>query len=135
MAGSLNKAMIIGNLGKDPESRVTTGGKSVANFTVATTASWTDKETGKREEKTEWHRVVAWGSLAETCAKYLTKGKRVYVEGRLQTREWTDKEERKNYTTEIVADDVQFLSPAEKSGVGMAEPESAAPHEYEPQLV
>ncbi len=106
--GSVNKAIIIGNLGKDPEVRYTQSGQAVANFTIATNEQWTDKQ-GQRQEKTEWHRIVAWGKTAELCGEYLAKGRQVYLEGKLQTREWTDKENRKNYTTEIVADKVTFL--------------------------
>ncbi|MBF0523616.1 MAG: single-stranded DNA-binding protein [Deltaproteobacteria bacterium] len=110
MGKGLNKVMIIGRLGKDPEVRYTTAGTAVASFTVATDESWTNKE-GQREERTEWHRIVAWGKLGETCGKYLTKGKLVYLEGRLQTRDWTDQNNVKRYTTEIVALDMVMLSP------------------------
>ncbi|MBF0510264.1 MAG: single-stranded DNA-binding protein [Deltaproteobacteria bacterium] len=109
MGKGLNKVMIIGRLGKDPEVRYTTAGTAVASFTVATDESWTNKE-GQREERTEWHRIVAWGKLGETCGKYLTKGKLVYLEGRLQTRDWTDQNNVKRYTTEIVALDMVMLS-------------------------
>ena len=108
MAGGVNKAIIIGNLGKDPEVRFTPGGQAVANFTIATNESWKDKN-GQQQERTEWHRIVVWGKLAELCGEYLKKGRQAYVEGRIQTREWTDKENKKNYTTEIVANTVQFL--------------------------
>ena len=104
----VNKAIIVGNLGKDPEVRYTEGGQAVANFTVATSEKWTDKE-GKPQEKTEWHRIVAWGKLAEICGKYLAKGRQCYVEGQLQTRKWTDKDGHERYTTEIKARDVTFL--------------------------
>lgn len=106
--GGVNKAIIVGNLGKDPEVRFTPSGQAVANFTVATNDSWTDKQ-GQKQERVEWHRIVVWGKLAELCGEYLTKGRQCYVEGRIQTREWTDKEGKKNYTTEIVANSVQFL--------------------------
>ncbi|MCY1003953.1 single-stranded DNA-binding protein [Myxococcus sp. MISCRS1] len=108
MAGGVNKVMLIGNLGGDPEVRFTTNGLAVANFRIATSESWTDKE-GKKQERTEWHRIVVWGKLAELCGEYLKKGRKVWVEGRLQTREWTDKEDRKNYTTEVVATECTFL--------------------------
>lgn len=108
MAGGVNKVILIGNLGADPEVRFTPGGQAVANFRIATNESWTDKQ-GQRQERTEWHRIVVWGKLAELCGEYLKKGRQAYVEGRLQTREWTDKEGKKNYTTEIVANTVQFL--------------------------
>ena len=109
MAGGINKVILIGNLGKDPEVRFTPGGQAVANFNIATSESWTDKNTQQKVEKTEWHRIVVWGKLAELCGEYLKKGRQCYVEGRLQTREWTDKEGQKKYTTEIVANTVQFL--------------------------
>jgi single-strand DNA-binding protein len=106
--GGVNKVILIGNLGRDPEVRFTPSGQAVANFTIATNDSWTDKQ-GQKQERTEWHRIVVWGKLAEICGEYLSKGRQAYVEGRLQTREWTDKEGKKNYTTEIVAQTVQFL--------------------------
>ena len=108
MAG-VNKVILVGNLGRDPEIRYTPkGGQAVANFTLATTESFHDSE-GKREERTEWHRIVVWGKTAELCAQYLAKGRTVYIEGRLQTREWEDKEGQKRQTTEVVAQTVQFL--------------------------
>ena len=114
MAGSgLNKVMLIGNLGKDPEVRYTPGGQAVANFTIATNESWTDKQ-GQKQERTEWHRIVVWGKVAELCGEYLSKGRQVYVEGRLQTREWNNKEGQKQYTTEVVANQVLFLSGGER---------------------
>jgi len=106
--GSLNKAILIGNLGRDAEMRFTAGGSAVANFSLATTDKWTDKD-GQKQERTEWHRVVLWGKTAEALQEYLTKGKQIYVEGRLQTREWTNKEQQKVKTTEIVADKVVLL--------------------------
>lgn len=105
---AVNKAIIIGNLGSDPELRSTPGGNSVCNFNVATNEAWTGKD-NEKHERTEWHRIVVWGKTAENCAKYLTKGRQVYVEGNLQTRSWEDKDGVKRYTTEIVARDVQFL--------------------------
>lgn len=121
MAGGVNKVILIGNLGADPEVRFTPGGQAVANFRIATNESWTDKQ-GQKQERTEWHRIVVWGKLAELCGEYLKKGRQAYVEGRLQTREWTDKEGKKNYTTEIVANTVQFLggSGGGAGGVGGA---------------
>jgi len=110
MAGGVNKVILIGNLGADPEVRFIPAGQAVANFRIATSDTWTDK-TGQKQERTEWHRIVVWGKTAENCGEYLKKGRQVYVEGRLQTREWTDKENRKNYTTEVVAHDVKFLGP------------------------
>ena len=108
MAGGVNKVILIGNLGADPEVRFTPGGQAVANFRIATSESWQDKN-GQKQERTEWHRIVVWGKLAELCGEYLSKGRQCFVEGRLQTREWTDKEGKKNYTTEVVAQNVQFL--------------------------
>jgi len=115
MAGGVNKAIIIGNLGRDPEIRFTAGGQAVANFTVATNESWTDKA-GQKQERTEWHKIVVWGKLGELCGQYLAKGRQCFVEGRIQTREWTDKEGKKNYTTEIVAQNVQFLGSRDGAG-------------------
>jgi single-strand DNA-binding protein len=106
---SLNKVMLIGNLGSDPDLRYTQGGSAVANFNLATNEKWTDKS-GQLQEKTEWHRIVVWGKQAENCGKYLKKGRQIFVEGRLQTRDWEDKDGKKRYTTEIKADNVQFLS-------------------------
>lgn len=108
MAGGVNRVILIGNLGADPEVRFTPGGQAVANFRIATSESWTDKQ-GQKQERTEWHRIVVWGKLAELCGEYLKKGRQCFVEGRLQTREWTDKEGKKNYTTETVANQVVFL--------------------------
>jgi single-strand DNA-binding protein len=114
MAGSgINKVILIGNLGKDPEVRYTPGGQAVANFNIATNEAWTDKQ-GQKQERTEWHRIVVWGKTAELCGEYLSKGRQVYIEGRLQTREWNNKEGVKQYTTEIVANQVLFLSGGER---------------------
>jgi single-strand DNA-binding protein len=121
MAGGVNKVILIGNLGKDPEVRFTPSGAAVANFNIATNESWTDKS-GQKQERTEWHRIVVWGKLAELCGEYLKKGRQCYVEGRLQTREWTDKEGKKNYTTEVVAQTVQFLG----GGAGAGRPDGAS---------
>jgi single-strand DNA-binding protein len=105
---SINKVILIGNLGKDPELRYTPGGQAVCDLSLATTDQWTDKS-GERKEQTEWHRVVVWGKQAENCSQYLAKGRQCYVEGRLRTRQWDDKDGNKRYTTEIVAQTVQFL--------------------------
>ena len=105
---SVNKVIIIGNLGADPELRYTPGGQAVCDLRIATSDQWTDKS-GERKEQTEWHRIVVWGKQAENCSQYLSKGRQVYVEGRLRTRQWDDKEGNKRYTTEIVAQTVQFL--------------------------
>ena len=109
MSKSLNKATLIGHAGKDTEIRYTGTGKAVANFTLATSDSWKDKASGQLQEKTEWHNIVAWERLAEICGEYVKKGKRVYVEGRIQTRAWDDKDGNKRYTTEIVATDMILL--------------------------
>jgi len=107
--GSVNKVILIGNLGRDPEVRYTTGGTPVANFTMATTDKWNDPASGERKERTEWHRVVVWSKQAEIAGEYLRKGRQVYVEGSLQTREWTDRDGNKRYTTEIKAQRFQML--------------------------
>ncbi len=108
MAGGVNKVILVGNLGSDPEIRNIPSGAAVCEFRLATNESWTGKD-GQKQDRTEWHRVVVWGRRAETCGKYLSKGRQVYLEGRLRTRSWEDKEGNKRYTTEIVANDVQFL--------------------------
>jgi len=105
---SLNKVMLIGYLGNNPEVRYTSNGTPVCNFSIATSDKWTDKESGDKKEKTEWHRIVAWRKLGENCGEYLSKGRQVYVEGKLRTRPW-EKDGITRYTTEIVASDVQFL--------------------------
>jgi len=112
---SLNKVMLIGNLGKDPEVRYTTSGQGVASFSVATSEKFKNKS-GDMEERTEWHNVVLWGKLAEIAKEYLSKGKTVYIEGRLQTRKWQDKDGRDRYTTEVVGDRMQMLSPKGDGG-------------------
>jgi len=108
MANGLNKAILIGNLGRDPEVRYTPSGVAVANFSIATSETWTNKE-GEKETRTEWHRIVAFGKLGEICGEYLAKGKQVYVEGRIQTRDWEDQNGVKRYTTEIVASQMIML--------------------------
>jgi single-strand DNA-binding protein len=105
---SINKVMLIGRLGQDPELKYTPSGSAVCNFSLATSESWTDKS-GQKQEKTEWHRVVVWGKLAELCNQYLAKGRQAFIEGSLQTRQWDDKSGQKRYTTEINAKNVQFL--------------------------
>lgn len=111
---SINKAIIIGNLGNDPEIRYSSGGDAIANMNIATTDSRKDKN-GNKQEKTEWHRVVIFGKLAEICGEYLKKGSQVYIEGKLQTRKWTDKSDIERYTTEIVADRMQMLGGNKRS--------------------
>ena len=126
---SVNKVIIIGNLGRDPEVRYTPDGASITNVTIATTDTWKDKATGEKKEATEWHRVVFFGKLAEIAGQYLKKGRQVYVEGALRTRKWTDKEGQERYTTEIVANEMKMLGsregmsdapPRESAGAGAA---------------
>ena len=131
---SVNKVILVGRLGRDPETRYTGSGQAVANFTLATDSTYKDRA-GERQKRTEWHRIVAWGKLAEICQQYLKKGSQVYIEGRLQTREWEDKSGQKRTTTEIVASDMRMLgsradSAAAGAGVGAASGTSRAP-EYE----
>lgn len=121
---SVNKVILIGNLGRDPELRYTPGGKPVASFSVATTEQWTGKD-GAKEERTEWHRVVAWGRLGEICGEYLHKGRQVYVEGKLQTRSWEDRDGNKRYTTEVIASTMHMLGPSGRPGKG--EPSDGQP--------
>src|SRR4051812_24594121 len=134
MASGVNKVILIGRLGNDPEVRYTSNGGAVANFNMATNESWTDKA-GQKQERTEWHRIVVWGKLGELCGQYLAKGRQAFVEGRLQTREWTDKEGGKRYTTEIVAQNIQFLGgpSAERSASASTGSDFApSPSEFEP---
>ena len=105
----INKVIIVGNLGADPDSRAMPSGNAVTNISVATSESWNDRETGEKQEKTEWHRVVFFNRLAEIAAQYLKKGSQVYVEGKLQTRKWEDKEGNERWTTEVVANQMQML--------------------------
>jgi single-strand DNA-binding protein len=121
MARGLNKVMLIGHLGNDPERRETASGQSVVNFTLATSEGFKDS-TGNFQERTEWHRIVAWGKLADICSQYLKKGRQVYLEGRLQTRSWDDsKTGEKKYATEIVCSDMQMLGSNRDSGSGMGD--------------
>jgi len=115
---SINKVILIGNLGRDPEVRYTPSGAAVCNVSVATTRNWKDKNSGDKVEETEWHRVVFYDRLAEIAGEYLKKGRPVYVEGRLKTRKWQDKDGKDNYTTEIVAEPMQLLGGRESSGGG-----------------
>jgi single-strand DNA-binding protein len=115
--GSVNKVILVGNLGRDAELRYTPGGAAVATLNLATTEVWNDKS-GQKQEKTEWHRIVLWGKQAESLQEYLTKGKQIYVEGRLQTRQWDDKDGNKRYTTEIKADRITLLGGGGGGGGG-----------------
>jgi single-strand DNA-binding protein len=131
MARGINKVILVGNLGNDPDVRYTANGAAVSNISIATAESWKDKDTGEQQERTEWHRVVFFGRLAEIVAEYLKKGSQVYVEGRLQTRKWQDKDGNDRYTTEIVANEMQMLG--SRSGAGSYEQSSPAPaHEPAP---
>ncbi|MGI9229592.1 MAG: single-stranded DNA-binding protein [Gammaproteobacteria bacterium] len=118
MARGINKVILIGNLGNDPDVRYTQGGAAVANVSLATTDAWKDKESGDLQERTEWHRIVFFGRLAEIVSEYLRKGSQIYIEGRLQTRKWQDKEGHDRYTTEIVANEMQMLGGRSGSGGG-----------------
>ena len=109
MSRGINKAILVGNLGADPETRFTQSGTAVCNFRIATSEAWKDKQSGEAQERTEWHPIVAWGKLGEICGEYLRKGSQVYVEGKLQTRKWQDKDGQDRYTTEIVANEMQML--------------------------
>lgn len=117
---SINKVMLIGRLGQDPELKYTPSGSAVCNFSLATSETWTDKS-GQKQERTEWHRVVVWGKLAELCNQYLAKGRQAFVEGSLQTRQWEDKQGGKRYTTEINAKNVQFLGGQASPGQGRSQ--------------
>jgi single-strand DNA-binding protein len=112
---SVNKVILVGRLGQDPELKSTPNGNSVANFSLATNEVWTDKS-GARQEKTEWHRIVVWGKQAELCAQYLKKGRQAYLEGRMQTRQWQDKNGQTRYTTEVLAQTIRFLGSGAERG-------------------
>jgi len=107
--GTINKVILIGNLGSDPEVKTTPQGAQVANFSLATSESWTDKASGEKKEKAEWHRLVLWRRLAEIAGQYLKKGAKIYIEGKLETRSWEDKEGQKRYTTEVIVDKLEML--------------------------
>lgn len=122
MAG-VNKVILVGRLGRDPEVRYTPSGVAVANFSMATSEEWKDKDTGEKKERTEWHRIVAWRRLGEICGEYLHKGSQIYIEGKLQTRDWEDRDGNKRYTTEIVAQNMQMLDSPAKEGKAVSEEE------------
>ena len=124
MARGINKVILIGHLGADPETRAMPSGSSVANLRVATTESWRDKQSGEQQERTEWHRVALFGRLAEIAGEYLRKGSQVYIEGSLRTRKWQDKQGNERYTTEIVANDMQMLGG--RGGAGTGAPSGSA---------
>ena len=126
MARGVNKVILIGNLGKDPQQRAMPSGKPVVNFSVATTEQWRDKQTGENKEATEWHNVVMFDRLAEIAAEYLRKGSQVYIEGKIRTRKWQDKEGKDRYTTEIIADQMQMLGGRGGGGGASSEPRSSS---------
>jgi len=128
MAG-VNKAIIVGNLGNDPEMRSTQAGKSVANISVATSEEWKDKQTGEKQSDTQWHKIVAFGKLAEIIGQYLRKGSKVYVEGSIKTRKWQDKDGQDRYTTEIVASEMQML---DSKGESQQQQAQSAPADNQP---
>jgi single-strand DNA-binding protein len=136
MARGINKVIIVGNLGGDPETRYMPSGSAVTNLTVATNESWKDKATGEQKDRTEWHKVAMFNRLAEVAAEYLRKGSQVYIEGKLRTRKWQDKSGQDRWTTEIVADEMQMLGGRGGSGGGsapMSSPSDSAPSSAPPQ--
>ncbi len=141
----LNKVMIIGNLGAEPEIRFTAGGSPIANFSIATSETWRDKQSGEQQEKTEWHRVVIFGKLAEIVQQYVHKGSKIYIEGRLQTNKWQDKSGQDRYTPEIIANEMQMLDskgggssasfePAQQQATPQQAPAKPAPTSSAPQI-
>ena len=126
---SVNKVILVGNLGRDPETRYMPDGAAITNASIATSYQWTDKASGEKKEETEWHRIVFRGRLAEIAGEYLKKGSQVYVEGRLRTRKWQDKEGQDRYTTEIVADQMKMLGSRAGAGEPRGEPKGDAPPE------
>ena len=129
MARGVNKVILVGNLGKDPEVRYMPSGSAVANVTLATSESWKDKQSGEKQERTEWHNIAFFGRLAEIAGEYLKKGSQIYVEGRLRTRKWQDKSGNDRYTTEIVANEMQMLGGrgGTSASTGAPPPAMAAP--------
>ena len=122
MARGVNKVILLGNLGADPETRYTASGSAVTNIRIATTESWRDKQSGETQERTEWHRVVFFSRLAEIAAEYLRKGRQVYIEGQIRTRKWQGQDGQDRYTTEIVASDMQMIGGRGEGGGGTAQP-------------
>lgn len=127
MARGVNKVILVGNLGRDPEVRYTANGGAVANITIATSEQWNDKQSGQKQERTEWHRVVLFGRLGEIAGEYLRKGSQVYIEGKLQTRKWQDQNGQDRYTTEIVANEMQMMGSRGGSASADFTPSSAEP--------
>ena len=128
MASGVNKAIILGNVGNDPELKYTASGNAIANISIATSESWKDKQTGQKQEKTEWHKVSAFGRLAEIIGEYVKKGSKVYIEGKIQTRKWQDKNGEDRYTTEIVANELQLLD-------SRSDTPAQAPQQQRPQAL
>jgi len=133
MARGVNKVIIVGNLGNDPDTRAMPSGSSVTNLSVATSESWKDKQTGEQKDRTEWHRVAMFGRLAEIAAEYLRKGSQVYIEGRLRTRKWQDQSGNDRYSTEIVADEMQMLGGRSGSSAPAGQAPSPPQHQSPPQ--
>lgn len=130
---SVNKVMIVGRLGADPEMKTLSSGQTVTNFNVATGENWVDRD-GQKQERTEWHRIVVWGKLAEICAQHLAKGRQVFVEGKLQTRSWEDQQGQKRYATEVVAANVQFLGGAgDRASSGHQASSSSSAADFSPE--
>lgn len=134
MSKGINKAIIVGNLGQDPEVKYTASGTAIANISVATSESWTDKQSGQKQEKTEWHRIVMYKKLAEIAGQYLKKGSKVYIEGKIQTRKWQDQSGQDRYTTEIVANEMQMLdSRQDNAGTPQQAPQQGCQQAPAPQ--
>jgi single-strand DNA-binding protein len=132
MARGVNKVILVGNLGKDPDTRYMPSGKAVTNFSIATSESWTDKQSGDKQERTEWHNIVLFDKLGEIAAEYLRKGSQVYIEGSLRTRKWQDKEGKDRYTTEIVGRDMQMLGGRGGAGGGAGASGGGEPRQSRP---
>ena len=128
----INKVILVGRLGADPEMKKTSTGQTVTRLNLATSENWINRE-GERQEKTEWHRVVIWGKLAETCAQHLSKGRQIYIEGRLQTRSWETEKGDKRFSTEVVANQVLFLGSAGASGTAVRDKEKSKNQDYQPE--
>jgi len=129
MADDLNKVLLLGRLGRDPEMKYTPNGTAVVNFSMATSESWKDKNTGEKNERTEWHRITAWRRLAEICGEYLKKGSQVLIEGKLQTRSWEDQEGNTRYMTEVVAHYMKMLGSRQSQGQSQGPPTSNEPED------
>jgi single-strand DNA-binding protein len=141
MARGVNKVIVIGNLGQDPETRYMPSGSAVTNLRIATNESWKDKQTGEQKERTEWHSIAMFGKLAEIAAEYLRKGSQVYIEGKLRTRKWQDKQGNDRYTTEIVADEMQMLggrsgggAPAMSDSGADSAPQRSSPDDFDDDI-